>query len=89
MQAPVTELVTTRDVEQEERTGGQGRKRLRGREMERIHPLHRDDGRVAGSGAVPTSIQIEIVDVEDVPLAYLPGNATRVRVKAVGELHVG
>ncbi|ALJ80369.1 hydantoinase/oxoprolinase N-terminal domain-containing protein [Ketogulonicigenium vulgare] len=32
---------------------------------------------------------VEIVDVEDVPLAYLPGNATRVRVKAVGELHVG
>lgn len=32
---------------------------------------------------------IEIVDVEDVPLAYLPGNATRVRIKAVGELHVG
>ena len=31
---------------------------------------------------------IEIVDVEDVPLAYLPGNATRVRVKAVGELYV-
>ena len=31
---------------------------------------------------------VEIVDVEDVPLAYLPGNATRVRVKAVGELHV-
>ncbi len=32
---------------------------------------------------------IEIVDVEDVPLAYLPGNATRIRIKAVGELHVG
>lgn len=31
---------------------------------------------------------VEIVDVEDVPLAYLPGNATRVRVKAVGELRV-
>lgn len=31
---------------------------------------------------------VEIVDVEDVPLAYLPGNATRVRVKAVGELHI-
>lgn len=30
---------------------------------------------------------IEIVDVEDVPLAYLPGNATRIRVKAVGELN--
>lgn len=38
------------------------------------------------AGADPSSI--EIVDVEDVPLAYLPGNATRVRVKAVGELHV-
>jgi N-methylhydantoinase A/oxoprolinase/acetone carboxylase beta subunit len=32
---------------------------------------------------------VEIVDVEDVPLAYLPGNATRVRAKAVGDLHVG
>lgn len=39
------------------------------------------------AGALRDSI--EIVDVEDVPLAYLPGNATRVRVKAVGELHVG
>jgi N-methylhydantoinase A/oxoprolinase/acetone carboxylase beta subunit len=38
------------------------------------------------AGALRSSI--EIVDVEDVPLAYLPGNATRVRVKAVGELHV-
>jgi N-methylhydantoinase A/oxoprolinase/acetone carboxylase beta subunit len=28
----------------------------------------------------------EIVDIEDVPLAYLPGNATRVRVKAAGPL---
>jgi N-methylhydantoinase A/oxoprolinase/acetone carboxylase beta subunit len=29
---------------------------------------------------------IQIVDVEDVPLTYLPGNATRIRVKAVGDL---
>ena len=29
---------------------------------------------------------IEIVDIEEVPLAYLPGNATRIRVKAVGAL---
>jgi N-methylhydantoinase A/oxoprolinase/acetone carboxylase beta subunit len=36
------------------------------------------------AGAAPDSVQI--VDVEDVPLAYLPGNATRVRVKAVGDL---
>ena len=38
------------------------------------------------AGAARTTI--EIVDVEDVPLAYLPGNATRVRVKAVGDLDV-
>ena len=37
------------------------------------------------SGANPESVTI--VDVEDVPLSYLPGNATRVRVKAVGELN--
>ncbi|MGD9916119.1 MAG: hydantoinase/oxoprolinase N-terminal domain-containing protein [Rhizobiaceae bacterium] len=43
------------------------------------------DAAVAAGAALDT---IEIVDVEDVPLAYLPGNATRVRIKAVGELHV-
>jgi N-methylhydantoinase A/oxoprolinase/acetone carboxylase beta subunit len=42
--------------------------------------------RVLNSGAVPGTI--EIVDVEEVPLAYLPGNATRIRVKAVGTLAV-
>ena len=40
--------------------------------------------REIAAGAEPTTVQI--VDVEDVPLAYLPGNATRVRVKAVGDL---
>lgn len=29
---------------------------------------------------------VEIIDVEEVPLAYLPGNATRIAVKAVGDL---
>lgn len=42
--------------------------------------------RAIAAGADPASI--EIVDVEDVPLAYLPGNATRVRVKAVGGLRL-
>ena len=42
-----------------------------------------EDAAVAAGAARDT---IEIVDVEDVPLAYLPGNATRVRVKAVGDL---
>lgn len=36
------------------------------------------------AGADPATVMI--VDVEDVPLAYLPGNATRIRVKAVGDL---
>ena len=40
--------------------------------------------RAIAAGADPATIAI--VDVEDVPLAYLPGNATRIRVKAVGDL---
>lgn len=36
------------------------------------------------AGAAPMTVRI--VDVEDIPLAYLPGNATRIRVKAVGDL---
>jgi N-methylhydantoinase A/oxoprolinase/acetone carboxylase beta subunit len=50
-----------------------------------------DARRRAGEAAVQAGASvgsIEIVDVEDVPLAYLPGNATRVRVKAVGEINV-
>lgn len=42
--------------------------------------------RAVAAGAAPGTV--EIVDVEDVPLAYLPGNATRIRVKAVGDLNV-
>ena len=29
---------------------------------------------------------VEIIDVEDVPLQYYPGNTNRVKVKAAGEL---
>ena len=31
---------------------------------------------------------VEVVDVDEIPLTYLPGNATRMRVKAVGELEI-
>jgi N-methylhydantoinase A/oxoprolinase/acetone carboxylase beta subunit len=31
---------------------------------------------------------VQIVDVEEIPLAYLPGNATRIAVKAVGDLAI-
>ena len=37
------------------------------------------------AGAKPDSI--ELLDQEDVPLAYLPGNATRIRLKVVGDLY--
>jgi N-methylhydantoinase A/oxoprolinase/acetone carboxylase beta subunit len=40
--------------------------------------------RAEAAGARPGSV--EIVEVDEVPLAYLPGGATRVRVKAVGDL---
>ena len=40
--------------------------------------------RAVNAGANADSI--EIVDVEEVPLAYLPGNATRIMVKAIGDL---
>lgn len=40
--------------------------------------------RVLREGALADSV--EIVEVEEIPLAYLPGNATRIRVKAVGSL---
>jgi len=40
--------------------------------------------RAIAAGADPGTVAI--VDVEDIPLAYLPGNATRIRAKAVGDL---
>ena len=43
--------------------------------------------RAVDAGAEPASI--EIIEVEEIPLAYLPGAACRVRVKAVGDLAEG
>ena len=40
--------------------------------------------RAVAAGADPTTV--EVVDVEEVPLTYVPSNATLVRVKAVGNL---
>ncbi|ETK30605.1 hydantoinase/oxoprolinase N-terminal domain-containing protein [Microbispora sp. ATCC PTA-5024] len=42
--------------------------------------------RAVASGAKPGSVRV--VEVDEVPLAYLPGNATRIRVKAVGDLQM-
>lgn len=43
--------------------------------------------KAVAAGAAPDTV--EIVDVEEVPLAYLPGNASRIRVKAVGDFALG
>lgn len=37
------------------------------------------------SGAIRETV--EIIEVEDVPLAYYPGNTNRVKIKAAGDLH--
>ena len=42
--------------------------------------------KAVAAGANSDSVQI--VDIEEVPLAYLPSSATRIRVKAVGDLSV-
>ena len=36
------------------------------------------------AGAVESSV--EIIEMEDVPLAYYPGNTNRVKIKAAGDL---
>ena len=40
--------------------------------------------RAVSAGADPASV--EVVEIDEVPLAYVPSNATLVRVKAVGNL---
>jgi N-methylhydantoinase A/oxoprolinase/acetone carboxylase beta subunit len=43
--------------------------------------------RCVASGAAADTV--EVVDIDEIPLAYLPSNAVRIRVRAVGELEVG
>ncbi|MCE0762350.1 hydantoinase/oxoprolinase family protein [Pseudonocardia kujensis] len=43
--------------------------------------------RAVAAGAVPESVRI--VDQEELALAYVPGNAVRIKVKAVGDLQLG
>lgn len=68
-----------------------------GGEVDRIYPVpagKRDEvldaarfeavEKAVAAGAQPDSVNI--VEVDELPLAYLPGNAVRIRVKAVGDL---
>jgi len=71
-----------------------------GGEIDKVYAIEagrRDEGIAAiraeavdkaiAAGARPSSVSI--VDFDEVPIPYLPGNATRVRVKAVGDLDMG
>jgi len=40
--------------------------------------------RAINAGADPSTIRV--TEVEEIPLSYVPGNTTRIRVKAVGDL---
>jgi N-methylhydantoinase A/oxoprolinase/acetone carboxylase beta subunit len=61
-----------------------------------IEPGHRDAAvdearreavdRAVVAGADPATV--DIVDLDEVPIPYLPGNATRIRCKAVGDLRL-
>ena len=42
------------------------------------------EGRAVAAGADAATLQT--VEVEDIPLSYLPGNALRVRVRVVGDI---
>ncbi len=54
----------------------------RSKALEEAKHLALEEAIKAGAGFE----SVEVIDVEDVPLAYLPGNATKIRVKAVGDL---
>ena len=46
--------------------------------------LERARGAAVEAGAAAETL--ETVDIEEIPLAYLPGNALRVHVRVVGDL---
>ncbi|MBV8619845.1 MAG: hydantoinase/oxoprolinase family protein [Curvibacter sp.] len=46
----------------------------------------RDEARARAEAAGADPASISVLDVEDVPLAYSSGNATRIRVRVVGDL---
>ena len=85
--SPTTSRSPTRSAPPSPRSRARWTGSTRSREIGRDEALA--DAKASATEAAVAAgapASIEIVDVEDVPLAYLPGNATRVRVKAVGGL---
>ncbi len=48
----------------------------------------RDTARAQAVAAGATEESVEILEVDQIPISYLPGNPTRLRVKAVGDLPI-
>jgi N-methylhydantoinase A/oxoprolinase/acetone carboxylase beta subunit len=62
---------------------------LDGTSREAVLAEARADAIAKAIAAGATADTVEIVEVDELPLTYLPGNAIRFRVKAVGELSLG
>jgi N-methylhydantoinase A/oxoprolinase/acetone carboxylase beta subunit len=71
-----------------------------GGEVDRVYSLEgttrdivltgaRDEASANAVRAGAAAATVRIMDIEEVPLAYLPNSATRIRVKAVGDLVIG
>jgi N-methylhydantoinase A/oxoprolinase/acetone carboxylase beta subunit len=71
-----------------------------GGEVERVYSLEKlsrekalqdakDEATAKAVAAGASASSVRVMDVEEVGLAYLPGNAVRIKVKAVGDLELG
>ncbi|AJE47043.1 hydantoinase/oxoprolinase family protein [Celeribacter indicus] len=59
---------------------------MEGRSREEVLDEARAEASANAVAAGAAEGSVKIMDIEEVPLAYLPGSATRIRVKAVGDL---
>ncbi|PQO22142.1 hydantoinase subunit beta [Rhodobacteraceae bacterium WD3A24] len=55
---------------------------------ERVIGAAKEEARSNAVRAGATKASVEIIEVEQVPISYLPGNPSRLRVKAVGDLPI-
>lgn len=59
---------------------------MEGRSRDAVLDEAKDEAIANAVAAGASAGTVSIMDIEEVPLAYLPGSATRIRVKAVGDL---
>ena len=61
---------------------------LHGANREAVLDDARQEAKDKAIAAGATAASVEIIEMEQVPINYLPGNPTRLRVKAVGDLPI-